>query len=407
MKYFATISLLFIGLFASHIGKAQQQSTLRPICLSDGGTQYLRSNGLSKQGQPSAEKTLHEGEPEFTFVIPVVFHIMTDGGPELDVDLAQCQSQIDVLNEDFGRFGNGFNSHPDGINAKIKFCLASKDPDGNFTIGMDTFQYAFTSDHNPFTPGMDSAMKAPVVWDVERYMNVYVVRSILSGNNSGYAYFPGDVYGTILDGLVLDYRHIGRTGTATGNGRTGTHEVGHYLDLYHPWGLVDTLCGSPTGDYCDDTPEVPFTYFSLAPSCFKPPTCLDGVMRQVENYMDYSDDECMNMFTFCQSQRMRNALTKYRGKLVSSENLASLGCSDIQNGEPSTEEYIIYPNPASEVVMVFVDFEDENPVSIELYDFSGRMVVKVDPAGIGRGAIPVDVSGLEMGAYHLVIRMES
>ena len=401
LSFVVVFGILSLGRLA-----AQQPNGQRATCLTDECMRHLHANhpeGYSQVEVPSA-KTLHEGEPEFLFVIPVVFHILTDGGAELGVTLEQCQSQIDVLNEDFGRFGNGFNNHPDGLDTKIKFCMASRDPEGNFTIGMDTANYVFTSNHNPFTPGLDSAMKSLAVWDVNRYCNIYVVRSILNGANSGYAYFPNEVFGTELDGIVLDYRHIGRTGTAPELGRTGTHEMGHYLSLYHPWGLEDTLCGSPDGDFCEDTPEVPVQYFSLAPTCFKPPSCGDS-LRQIENYMDYSDDACQNMFTFNQCQRMRQAITRYRGQLVSSDNLALTGCSETLISEPSKDEFIVYPNPVSDVLLVYADFEDDNPVSIELYDFAGRLVIQEESAGQGRGAIPLDVSNLTIGTYHLLVRM--
>lgn len=410
MKRIAFSVLFFFGMIAPSLLIAQQGNSSRATCLTDECIRYFRSTHPESLGDlnfpESTEKTLHEGEPEFLYVIPVVFHIMTNGGAELGVTLAQAQSQIDVMNEDFGRLGNGFNTHPDGLDTKIKFCLASIDPDGNPTVGMDTALYGFASNHDPFEPGLDSAMKALAVWDVNRYMNVYVVRTILNGANSGYSYFPNEVAGSVLDGLVLDYRHVGRIGTATGLGRTGTHEAGHYLSLYHPWGLEDTLCGSPNGDFCDDTPEVPVQYFSLAPTCFHPPSCGDS-LRQIENYMDYSDDECQNMFTFNQSQRMRQAISRYRSQLISSSNLKLTGCSEELISEPAKDEFIIYPNPAYDVLLIYADFEDDNPVSIELYDYAGRMVVKKDPAGQGRGAIPLDVSTLAMGTYHLVVRMES
>ncbi len=402
--------LLFVGVFIPFQGNAQQINSGKATCLADECVLHLRGThweGLGDRNFPDqAEKTTHIGEPEFLYVIPVVFHIMTNGGNELGVTLAQVQSQIDVMNEDFGQYGNGFNTHPDGINTKIKFCLASIDPNGNPTVGMDTALYTFASNHDPFEPGLDSAMKSLAVWDVNRYMNVYIVRTILSGANSGYAYFPSEVAGTVLDGVVLDYRHVGRIGTANGLGRTGSHEAGHYLSLYHPWGLADTLCGSPTGDYCDDTPEVPRQYFSLAPNCFHPPSCGDS-LRQIENYMDYSDDECQNMFTFNQSQRMRQAISRYRSQLISSSNLKLTGCTDELISEPSTDEFIVYPNPAYDILLIYADFEDQNPVSIELFDYAGRMVIQKDPAGQGRGAIPLDVSTLSMGTYHLVVRMEN
>lgn len=375
-------------------------------CLADELSLEVRSvhsDGFPGRVEASA-KTLHEGEPEFTFVIPVVFHIMHNDGPELNVGAGQVQSQIDVLNEDYGRYGNGFNNHPEGIDVKIKFCLASVDPDGNPTNGIDTVRYAGTQNHDPFATGVDLAMKRLAIWDPLRYMNVYIVRSI-TGQTAGYAYFPEEAAGTEYDGLVIDFRQVGRSGTAVALGRTGTHEVGHYLSLLHPWGLSDTLCGA-RGDFCEDTPEVPFQFFSTAPTCPHPPSCGDS-LRQIENYMDYSDDGCLNMFTFCQGQRMRDAISKYRYELVSSANLARTGCSDVLQGEPPLEVFTIYPNPASDVLMIYADFENDKPVDIELYDMQGRRVLFQSPAGQGRGALPVEVGTLNEGMYHLVVRMST
>lgn len=408
MKQRIIWKLMVLGLMFPATLAWSQAPQGKATCLTDQVIAHLlesHPDGVATRSVSSA-KTTHEGEPEFLYVVPVVFHLMTNGGQELGVTLAQVQSQIEVMNEDFGRYGNGFNSHLDGLDTKIKFCLASLDPDGDPTIGLDTTFYQFANNHNPFEAGLDSAMKSLAVWDVDRYMNVYIVRTIASGSNSGYAYFPGEVMGSTLDGLVLDYRHIGRIGTAVSLGRTGSHEVGHYLDLFHPWGLEDTLCGTLNGDYCDDTPEVPTQFFSIAPSCFRPPSCGDS-LRQIENYMDYSDEECQNMFTFNQCQRMRLALYRYRSELISSENLALTGCSGELTSEPTKEEFIVFPNPATDIVMVYADFDDDNPVSIELYDFSGRLVVKKDPAGQGRGAIPIDVSQIATGTYHVLVRMES
>lgn len=399
-SFWIFLVLLAVGFGDGLFGQAANK------CFTDELSVDLRKShplGFPGVVAPS-QKTLHEGEPEFTFVIPVVFHLMHNDGPELNVTEAQILSQIDVLNEDYGRYGNGLNTHPDGLDTKIKFCLASVDPDGNATTGFNVVRYTGTSGHDPFAEGEDLAMKNLIIWDPLRYMNVWIVRSI-SGNTAGYAYFPEEAAGTNYDGLVVDYRQLGRTGTAVALGRTTTHEVGHYLSLYHPWGLEDTICGA-RGDLCDDTPEVPFQFFSTAPTCFHPPSCGDS-LRQIENYMDYSDDGCLNMFTFCQSQRMRTALTRYRYQMISSENLALTGCSNELGNVPAVDDFIIYPNPSGDVIMVYVDFEDELPIDMELYDFSGRMVVKKSPAGQGRGAIPIEVSQLEAGAYHLVVRMAS
>ncbi len=384
-------------------GNAQVQEK----CWTDELTLNLQAahpHGLPGAVAPSNKV---EDDPEFTYVIPVVFHIMENNGPELAITMEQFASQIDVLNEDYGRYGNGLNTHPSGLDTKIRFCLASIDPNGNPTTGIDTTFYANTLFHDPFVDGQDEAMKELAVWDPLRYMNVYIVRRIGNGQTAGYAYFPGEVAGTALDGLVIDYRQIGRsTGTAQALGRTTTHEVGHYLDLYHPWGLSDTLCGG-LNDRCDDTPAIPVQFFATAPNCNAPPAICDPGFRQIENYMDYSDDECLNLFTVCQGTRMRKAILNWRTELVSSSNLALTGCSEELNNAGTLDKFTIFPNPSSDVFMVYVDFDSDVDPVVEMYDFAGRLVRTIEPAGDGRGAVPVDVSTMMQGTYHLIARQGS
>lgn len=393
--------MLWLGLF-SGFGHAQNHK-----CLTDGLAQQMAQQ--YPQGAPGlippSQKTLDD--PEFTYVIPVVFHIMANGGPELGVTPEQIQSQIDVMNEDFGRYGNGFNTHPDGINVKIRFCLASIDPDGNPTSGIDTVLYTNTGAHDPFQDGVDLAMKSLAIWEPNHYLNFYIVRQILNGQTAGYSYFPGEAAGTDFDGIVADFRVVGRgTGTAVTLGHTGSHEAGHYLDLYHPWGLTDTLCGG-LGDRCDDTPEVPIAWFAQAPGCNQPPTCEGTVLRQIENFMDYSEDPCLNMFTVCQGERMRKAVLRHRGELVSKSNLARTGCSAELDNAITSDQFVIFPNPADDVLMVIADFDTDAPVTIEMYDFAGRRVRLIEPSGMGRGAFPIDVSTMLAGSYHLVVRLDN
>lgn len=405
MKHFGKIGLILILFFS--VGQMFGQSPAKKCLTDDLSERLVNSDWTPIPPADSYEKVWHEGEPEFTYLIPVVFHLMQNGGPEQFVTLAQVQSQIDVLNEDFGRYGRGFNNHPDGIDAQIKFCLATIDPNGNSTSGLTFHAYGRTGTHDPFEEGVDEAMKELAVWDPERYMNFYIVRQILGGTTAGYSYFPDEAAGTIYDGVVIDHRQLGRgEGTALFLGRTGSHEAGHYLSLFHPWGLTDTLCGAPFGDGCDDTPEVPVQYYAAAPLCQKPQTCGDS-LRQIENYMDYSDDACQNMFTFCQAQRMRSAILNYRSKLVSSDNLTSTGCGNGLDTEATTDEFWVFPNPADDLLMVYADFDDDRPVDIEIVDFAGRRVFFKEGAGMGRGAVPVDVSKFNMGTYHLIIRMEN
>ena len=276
-----------------------------------------------------------------TIKIPVVVHIMhlpsEIYGVQSNITVEQIRSQIDVLNEDFGKiFGTrGYNVAAVGANTEIEFCLATRDPDGNPSTGIIRFPYAGS---NNFQLAQDRNMKDLSRWPVNRYLNIWVVKSIQSGI-LGYAYLPEvmatDPERSFVDGVVMGAFYFGsrdkqllgqnfHLSNTFAYGRTATHEVGHFLNLRHTWGDG----GCEIDDGVDDTPLCSGQYFGCPPSPARPLQC--GFNRMVENYMDYSDDACFNIFTLGQKTRMRAALQFYpfRASLVSLANVAATGCSD-------------------------------------------------------------------------------
>ncbi|MEM0997003.1 MAG: M43 family zinc metalloprotease [Bacteroidota bacterium] len=397
-----SVAFAFLFAFACCFSWAQSPSG-GVRCLTDELHHHLRSQyplGVSGRNEPLADGTAKTEDFDFSYVIPVVVHVMHNDDILLNVDLNQAQSQIEVLNEDFGRFGAGTNTDAAGADVRIQFCLATVDPQGNATTGITYNRYPPTVNIDPFNE--DTLLKQVVQWDPNRYLNVWVVRQIADGRITGYAYFPEEVAGTIYDGFVVDYRFFGRgVGFAVSRGRTGTHEVGHYLGLLHPWGLQEHNC-EIEDDGCDDTPRISREFFSSFPNCAKPMGC-DGEERMIENYMDYSDDRCMNIFTNCQAEKMRTSVALYRSELVSSENLASTGCRTTLQGVTATNTLTVYPNPTSEVLLIYADYEDDQRATVEMYDFAGRRVYFNESAGFGRGPIAVDVSRFNGGLYHLIV----
>ena len=256
-----------------------------------------------------------EGEKAL-ITIPVVVHVVYRTSAE-NISLAQIQSQMQVLNDDFRRLNaDRDNTWGQAADSEIEFCLASVDPSGNSTDGI--IRKATTvSSH-----GTDNSIKfdsqgGSDAWPAADYMNMWVGN--VGGGILGYAQFPGGQAAT--DGVVMDYRYFGTTGTAQAPfnlGRTATHEVGHYLNLRHIWG--DGGCNA--SDFVDDTPNSDGPNYGCATGNF---ACNSTDM--VENYMDYSDDACMNLFTAGQKARMQAALNGPRASLLSSN-----GCGTPSGG---------------------------------------------------------------------------
>ncbi len=270
--------------------------------------------------------------------IPVVVHVVYNNSTE-NISSAQIQSQIDVLNDDFRRLNSDASNTPSdfiGVAAdvQIEFCLASVDPSGNSTTGITR------TSTNVSAFGTNDAMKfssqgGKDAWPTSSYLNIWVCD--ISGGILGYAQFPGGPAST--DGVVVDYAYFGTTGTATAPfnlGRTATHEVGHWLNLRHIWG--DGGCS--VDDFVNDTPEAGGPNYTGAPCTYPGPNSCrpkgrnkgNDLPDMFMNYMDYSDDGCMNMFTSGQTSRMR-ALFDVGGPRASL--LSSNGCGN-GGGNPPT-----------------------------------------------------------------------
>jgi PKD repeat protein len=270
------------------------------------------------------------------YQIPVVFHVIHNGeavGAGTNISYAALQSQIDVLNEDFRKIlgSNGYNTHPSGADTEIEFCMAQRRPNGTaFPVGengvnrINRNTAGFTAP--PFATGyIDATIKtytynggvatATLGWSPDRYLNIWIC-SISSGT-LGYAQFPQSPLGGMscgtqsaaTDGVVFLYSSIGKS-SVTGfpgpynEGRTATHEIGHWLGLRHIWGDG----GCTIDDFCNDTPEAAAANFGCpvgTNSCTAAP---DAGVDMIENYMDYTDDLCMNIFTNDQKMRMRIVL---------------------------------------------------------------------------------------------------
>jgi hypothetical protein len=233
--------------------------------------------------------------------IPVVVHVVYNAAAE-NISDAQVQSQIDVLNKDFRKMNTEAASIPAAFlniaaDVEVNFCLAKITPTGAATNGIDRYQTSKTS----WTSNDD--MKRPLKdgvapWDAEHYLNIWVCN--LGSGSLGYSSFPGAPLST--DGVVIDYRYFGTINTRApfNLGRTTTHEVGHWMNLFHIWG--DTRCGN---DHVDDTPVHHGANFGCPASPAYNTTCGNNIIEMTMNFMDYTNDACMSMFSLGQKARMR------------------------------------------------------------------------------------------------------
>jgi PKD repeat protein len=321
--------------------------------------------------------------------IPVIVHVIHNGesiGSGSNITAAQVRSQIVVLNEDFRKKTgtSGFNTHPSGSDVEIEFAIALRDEFGNELEepGIHRVdgnkQYWESND-------IEGRLKPQTIWNPTKYLNMWTVN--FGGENSdllGYAQFPslsgldgaptnGGLAAT--DGVVMGYKVFGREGNIDSpydGGRTATHEVGHWLGLRHIWGDGD--CS--VDDYCDDTPMAGHPNYE----CKSVNSCsLYPEQDMIENYMDYTPDACMNVFTKDQKDRMQtvmNVSPRRKELLNSTVHLAlespiayfnsnrtnicageTIDFTDESINTPTSWQWI-FLNSDSEVVGTF---SDENP----------------------------------------------
>ncbi len=337
------------------------------------------------------------------YVIPVVVHIVYNTESQ-NLDDIRVFTQINVLNEDFRRL------NPDTVNTPgefsdnaadvgIEFCLASIDPYGNPTTGIvrtftDTTEWllSFSEEVKQTDQMGDDA------WPASTYLNIWVCN--LQDGILGYAVSPGA--SPEVDGVVVDYRNFGLADVSSQPyhlGRTCTHEVGHWLGLTHIWGDDGGICGGT--DNIPDTPnQSEETYgcpdFPLTDECSPD---APGIMFQ--NYMDYTDDACMNIFTDGQREKMRTVMETYRASLLTS----TAGCNEIGPLPGDLAELLVYPIPSNGQFTVtvknFIGYQDH--IDIQIYDVLGQLIAGANPEATYNVAQYFDLSNLSTGCYFVQV----
>ncbi len=375
--------------------EAENPSYLQTKLIDEGLIQQIL------QGQQFARST------NTTYTIPVVVHVVYKNTAQ-NISDAQIMSEIDVLNEDYGRYSADTIMTPAVWNSiagrsSFQFCLARQDPDGNPTNGIErraTTSSSFSSNNNVkhFSAGGLDA------WDVNRYFNIWVCN--LGNFLLGYAEPPSSVHSNDY-GVVIIYDSFGRTGTVASPynlGRTTTHEIGHAMSLAHIWG-DDTNCSGSDG--ISDTPNQEIeTYdcpvaFPLFDNCS---SSGNGIMYM--NYMDYTDDACMNMFTNGQTNRMRAAMEAFYPTLI-----VSTACENTTGIiEPLDNfSFSIYPNPSDGMVNLdmFLMENIGSSVNLRVSNLLGKVVKEEVISHPNGKTFQFDLSDQGAGMYFITLFNEN
>ncbi|MES2703059.1 MAG: zinc-dependent metalloprotease [Bacteroidota bacterium] len=369
-----------------------------------------------QSSNPAAQKTTAVS------AIPVIFHIVLDTAKYIQLGGAtgvkrRVDSQIAVLTRDFNRGNFDSTLIPAGFkplfgNAGIKFGLAHTAPNGKGTPGYEVrivTATSFTSISTAFSAVKHSASGGLDGWDYNKYFNVWVL-NFDDANLLGIATprsFTPMFYPANEMGVCVNYRAFGKRVAASDvyisgidKGRTLTHEVGHFFTMRHIWG-DDAGCpasGGPDDGIADTPPQADQTFGSPTGPIFD--ACVtggNGIMWM--NYMDYTDDGAMHMFTKNQATAMASkiATTGENYSLTQNPNLLlyPVGVAEV-NAEPSFE---VYPNPSAGVISIALGTADDDLSAISVTNMLGQQVMAISTAGTKEKLYSIDLSAMSKGIY--------
>ena len=350
----------------------------------------------------STTQQLSRAEGTFVITIPVVVHILYHESSE-NISDQQILNQIAILNRCFRR--NNADSvntpqyfKPLAADCEIEFKLATSDPRKRNTNGIirkySPIVWWSADDKMKFSSEMgDDA------WDPKNYLNIWVCNL---DQVAGYSSIMGGPAN--IDGVVLGYNVIGATGGSGGfnMGKTGVHEVGHWLNLKHLWG--DTDCGD---DLVDDTPKQS-TYTVGCPSAIRI-SCGNGPNGNMYmNYMDFTEDGCMNMFTYGQKARMRALFAPggLRNSILSSTGLDAplIFEAALPVESPKWLHPQLYPNPTTSDMTLDLAYDVRwMGKTMTVSNLQGQVVMQLQ---ISSKSQKIDVSKLQAGLYFLSAKKE-
>jgi hypothetical protein len=347
-------------------------------------------------------------------VIPVVVHVVYKNAIQ-NIPDSQIVRQIQILNECFSLTNPNFSAtraifDTIGADTEIQFCLAGLDPQGNSTTGIIRKSAPSNASFDPIF-NMDkvksSATDGDDPWPNDQYLNLWVCDMSFFGTAFvlGYATFPGE--SPALDGVVIQSEYFGYGTAAAPNnlGRTAVHEIGHFFGMRHIWADDDSQA---TGQ-CDSTDFVDDTPNQAAKSASDCNLSINSCSNEapywgtidppdmVENYMDYSADGCMTMFTKGQKARMYSFLNTDPARIAIKTSTA--GCSTVGVKELYSKfgNYLfVYPNPANEVLHINIAKFTPQNLNCEIYNSNGQLCKTLGNLNFQN---TIDLSNMSSGLY--------
>jgi hypothetical protein len=373
-------------------------------------------SGLSKFS--AARKTA--GTPT-TLYVPIVFHIVLNSSQLTQLDPAtitdRINTQIQVLNEDYDRGNADSVDIPTAFkqlyqSTNIKFALTHKDPSGNYTPGYEIVNTTSSGFDYTTQDAKHSSKGGADAWDVTKYINVWVINfspATVIGLTVAPSYTISGGYATDEMGIQICYGTFGRrtspgeyflpygSGTPFDKGRTLSHEMGHFFEMIHVWGDDGGLCPGSGGsdDGIPDTPpQADHTYgcptYPLVDACSGAP---NGIMFM--NFMDYTDDACMHMFTRDQDSVMYSQL------LPGGESYSLTTHHDLlevpENFSPTEIDFIVSPNPTSGNITVTFINKPYALQSIKVLNTLGQQVKYI--SATQSSVYAIDLTSMAKGMY--------
>lgn len=438
MKKILLLSL-FIALSISFYGQENHKkcNTTKLVL------QELKGNLDYAKARENAQLLKNNSTKKTTITIPVVIHIIhrqshSNIGSGTNIPNIQIEDALRILNEDFSKTNPEFPNPPRNTflnywgNPDLEFCLATTDPNGNSTSGITrtaTAQINWDADDNTEANAMKLNSSGGIdSWDPKKYLNIWVcdlTNSQSNGMTLGYAYLPGLLAGfgqnAWKDGLVVDYRYFGTNGIAapSSDGRTATHEIGHYLGLNHTFceetdsqGNYTICCDNDNnswwGGSVDDTPASKGIFFDPVTASTNNNTCNDlsysnifttNVPDMDENYMSYA----ANTWMFSQGQvdvmmATLNASEMNGGRSSLKNSNISTNCSGIVSSSTNirNQEINIYPNPTKGKLFISTSYKI---TSISITNIIGKEVF----SQINFNDNSIDLNSFKNGVYFVSI----